>query len=276
MNSRRRPLFPTIMLGVVIMLLNLPILAVAINSLNAGDTVTDWSGLSLRWFGEILRDDRIRTAFWNSVVIGTLATLVAVVIGVLTTLAARLLPRPAQTAFTLTTYARLILPEVVTAVGLYLLFDYLGIGLGVTTVVIGHALFCSAYATVVIQARYAGISDRYAEAAADLGATPMRVFRRVTAPLLAPALFVAGLLSFAFSFDDVLSTTFLGGPDTETLPILMMGMIRQHVTPEVNAIATVVMVATLAVVALLVAATSIRAVAGTRDRSGSRGDVPGE
>jgi ABC-type spermidine/putrescine transport system permease subunit II len=257
------------MLGAVLLLLNLPILAVAINSLNAGDTVTVWSGLSLRWFDEIIHDDRIRAAFWNSIVIGLLATAVSLVIGVLTTLAVRLLPKQAQTAFTLTTYARLILPEVVTAVGLYLLFDYLGIGFGTATVVVGHALFCSAYATVVIQARYAGISDRFAEAAADLGATPMRAFRRVTVPLLAPALFVAALLSFAFSFDDVLSTTFLGGPDTETLPILMMGMIRQHVTPEVNAIAALVTVATLTVVALLVAATNIRAVAGARDRSKS-------
>jgi ABC-type spermidine/putrescine transport system permease subunit II len=268
-KARKRPLFPTIMLGAVLLLLNLPILAVAINSLNAGDTVTDWTGVSLRWFGEIIGDDRIRVAFWNSVVIGLLATAVSVVIGVMTTLAARLLPRRAQTAFTLTTYARLILPEVVTAVGLYLLFDYLGIGFGVATVVVGHALFCSAYATVVIQARYAGISDRYADAAADLGATPMRTFRRVTVPLLAPALFVSALLSFAFSFDDVLSTTFLSGPDTETLPVLMMGMIRQHVTPEVNAIAATVMVATLVAVALLIAATNIRAVAGARDRSQS-------
>lgn len=269
MKARRRPLFPTVMLAAVLVLLNLPILAVAVNSLNAGDTVTVWTGLSLRWFGEIIHDDRIRAAFWHSVVIGLLATAVSVAIGVMTTLAARLLPKRAQTAFTLSTYARLILPEVVTAVGLYLLFDYLGIGFGIATVVVGHALFCSAYATVVIQARYAGISDRYAEAAADLGARPMRTFRRVTVPLLAPALFVAALLSFAFSFDDVLSTTFLGGPGTETLPILMMGMIRQHVTPEVNAIAAMVMVATLVVVALLVAATNIRSVAGTRDQSES-------
>jgi ABC-type spermidine/putrescine transport system permease subunit II len=268
-KARKRPLFPTIMLGAVLLLLNLPILAVAINSLNAGDTVTVWTGMSLRWFGEIIGDERIRAAFWNSTVIGLLATAVSVLIAVLTTLAARLLPKRAQTAFTLTTYARLILPEVVTAVGLYLLFNYLGIGFGIATVVVGHAVFCSAYATVVIQARYAGISDRYAEAAADLGARPLRAFRRVTVPLLAPALFVSALLSFAFSFDDVLSTTFLGGPDTETLPVLMMGMIRQHVTPEVNAIAATVMVATLVVVALLVAATNIRGVAGTRDRSQS-------
>jgi ABC-type spermidine/putrescine transport system permease subunit II len=264
---RKRPLFPTVMLGAVLLLLNLPILAVAINSLNAGDTVTVWSGASLRWFGEIVGDHRIHTAFWNSVVIGLLATVVSVAIGVTTTLAARLLPKQAQTAFTLTTYARLILPEVVTAVGLYLLFSYLGIGLGVATVVVGHALFCSAYATVVIQARYAGISDRFADAAADLGATPVRAFWRVTVPLLAPALFVAALLSFAFSFDDVLSTTFLSGPGTETLPILMLGMIRQQVTPEVNAIAVMVMVVTLAVVAVLIAASNIRSVAGTRDRS---------
>jgi len=189
-KARKRPLFPSIVLGAVLLLLNLPILAVAINSLNAGDTVTDWTGVSLRWFGEIIGDDRIRAAFWNSVVIGLLATVVSVVIGVMTTLAARLLPKRAQTAFTLTTYARLILPEVVTAVGLYLLFSYLGIGFGVATVVVGHAVFASAYATAVIQARYAGSSDRYADAAvpasdsAAAGARAVRVGAAVVRILL--------------------------------------------------------------------------------------------
>jgi ABC-type spermidine/putrescine transport system permease subunit II len=136
--------------------------------------------------------------------------------------------------------------------------------------VAGHVVFCSAYATIVVQARMAALTSIYQEAATDLGATPWRVFRRVTAPLLRPAIVVAGLLSFTFSVDDVITSLFLGGSSAETLPVLLLGLVRIHVTPEVNAIGAGVMALTLLLLGLLVSASSLRSVAGVGTRRGLR------
>jgi ABC-type spermidine/putrescine transport system permease subunit II len=207
-------------------------------------------------------DGEFRSDIGTSAVVAALATAASVAVALLTVLGSARLSRGTQTAFTMLTYARLMLPEVVSGVGLFLLFKKLDIGLGLIPVVIGHAVFCSAYATVVIHARYAGVSSRFAEAAADLGAGPWRAFRKVTIPLLAPAIVVAALLSFTFSFDDVVSSTFLSGASVETVPMMIIGMIRRGVTPEVNAVAVTVMVVTLVTLVLVALAANVRSAAG--------------
>ncbi len=163
-----------------------------------------------------------------------------------------------------TTYMRIILPETVLAIGLFLLLRRYDVGLGVVTIVIGHVVFNSAYATIVIQARMSTLSETLEQAAADLGATPWRVFRRVTLPLIMPAVIVAGLLVFSFSVDDVVTSLFLGGPNAETLPVLLLGLIRLHVTPEVNAIGVLVMLTTTALLAVAAILSSVRSAAGAR------------
>jgi ABC-type spermidine/putrescine transport system permease subunit II len=143
------------------------------------------------------------------------------------------------------TYSRIVLPEVVFALGLFVLFDRLDVEQGIVAIVIGHVVFNSAYATIIIQARVATMSASLEEAAADLGANRWRVFRRVTLPLLMPAVIVSGLLTLTFSLDNVITSQFLGGTDAQTLPVLVLGMIRQRVTPEVNAIGSGLMLMTL-------------------------------
>jgi ABC-type spermidine/putrescine transport system permease subunit II len=140
---------------------------------------------------------------------------------------------------------RIALPEVVFGIGLFLLLTELGLPLGMAAIVLGHVVFCSAYATIVIQARFAAMPDSYEQAAADLGAPPSRAFRRVTLPLLMPAVIVAALLSLTLSLDDVVTSQFLGGAEAETLPVYMLGKIRLNVSPEVNAIGTGFMLVTL-------------------------------
>ena len=139
---------------------------------------------------------------------------------------------------------------------------------------IGHVVFNSAYATVVIQARMATLTDTLEQAAADLGATPWRVFRRVTLPLILPGgRSSPALLIFSFSFDDVVTSLFLGGTDVETLPVLLLGLIRLHVTPEVNAIGVLVMLTTTGLLAFAAALTT-RARGGRRTRrAGADGGV---
>jgi ABC-type spermidine/putrescine transport system permease subunit II len=145
---------------------------------------------------------------------------------------------------------RIVLPEIVAALGLLILFHRVSFPLGIVAVIIGHVVFNSAYAIVIIQARLATMTTVLEDVAADLGARPWRVFRRVTVPFLAPALVVALLLSFAFSFDDVITSSFLSGSSTETLPMLIFGLARYRVDPEVNVIGVGLMVITLTCLAL--------------------------
>ena len=242
---RRLPSSVSAFTVLVFVFLYLPIVVVVINSVNADKFLVSWGGFTTKWYAKALSDERIRTDFITSAKVAIASSLISVAIAVAASLWARNARVWSRRALDATTYMRIVLPEVVLATALFIFVRRLHFELGVTAIVIGHVVFNSAYATVVIQARLATLPISLEEAATDLGATPWRVFRRVTFPLLAPAILVAGLLTFSFSFDDVVTSLFLGGTNAETLPVLLLGLIRISVTPEVNAIAVGVMLITL-------------------------------
>jgi ABC-type spermidine/putrescine transport system permease subunit II len=181
----------------------------------------------------------------TSLEVAAFSTVISLAIAICAGLWARNASPRARRVFDGFTYSRIVLPEVVFALGLLVLFSKLHIAFGVPAIVLGHVVFNSAYATVIIQARLAGLSPSLEEAAADLGANRWRVFKRVTMPLLLPAVLVAGLLCVSFSFDDVIVSQFLGGSNAEPVSVLLLGMIHLHVTPEVNAIGSALMLITL-------------------------------
>ncbi|MFT4009725.1 MAG: ABC transporter permease [Nocardioidaceae bacterium] len=261
----RRLSFSTVVGALVIVMLYLPIGVVVLNAFNGDKTLSGWGGFTLDWFGKALGDDRIVRDFWTSVGIAVASTVVALAIAVATGLATRHMRRRSKAWVELSTLVRIILPEVVIAVGLFLLMRALDIPLGFGAIVIGHVVFLSAYATVIIEARFAALTDVLEEAAADLGASPWRAFWRVTLPGLVPAIVVAGLLSFTFSFDDVVTSMFLGGAHVETLPVLILGLVRIEVSPLVNAVAVAVMVINLLALAAVAFSSSVRSVAGVAD-----------
>jgi ABC-type spermidine/putrescine transport system permease subunit II len=237
---------------VVLFFLYAPIGVVIANSFNADASLTSWGGLTTRWFTTAIGDGRVRDAAITSLEIAALSTVISLVIAVTAGLWSRTASRRQRQLLDAGTYMRIVLPEVVAALALFLLFRRLGLELGLWAIVVGHVVFNSAYATIVIQARLLSLSTIYEEAAADLGARPRRVFRRVTLPLIAPAIAVAALLTFTFSLDDVITSLFLSGGNAETIPILLFGMARFHITPELNAIGAAVMVLTTLSFALTV------------------------
>jgi ABC-type spermidine/putrescine transport system permease subunit II len=259
---RRRPAAVTIVTAVVFAFLYAPILIVIVNSTNVDPLLLAWRGFTLHWYGVLLADSRVQTDFLASLEIGVISTVISLSIAVAAGLWSRGAPAAAKRILDATSYMRIVLPEVVIALALFVLLRLLGVDLGLWTIVVGHVVFNSAYATVIIQARLATLSVTLEEAAADLGAKPRRVFQRVTVPLLMPGILVAMLLTLTFSFDDVVSSLFLGGTNTETLPVLMLGMVRLHVTPEVNAMGVGVMLFTMA--SFSVAALTVRSTAGVR------------
>ncbi|WOI56273.1 ABC transporter permease subunit [Palleronia sp. LCG004] len=224
-----------------------PILSLVIYSFNESRLVTVWSGFSTRWYGALLEDPQILDAAWISLQLGVAAATIATIVGLLA-------------SFALTRHGRfrgrfllggmatapLVMPEVIIGLSLLLLFvgmeNLVGwpAGRGFTTIVIAHATFGAAFATVVIQARMGTLDRAQEEAAADLGARPLRVFLDVTLPGLAPALISAWLLAFTLSLDDVVIASFVSGPGASTLPMVIFSKVRLGVSPEVNALATIV------------------------------------
>ena len=250
--------------GLVFVFLYLPIGIVVLNSFNADSALIGWGGFTSKWYSQAFSDQRVRDDFVTSVEVALLATAISLAIAVSAGLWGRRAGPRARRLMDASTYMRIVLPEVVTALALFLILRRYNIALGVPTIVAGHVVFNSAYATLIIQARLATMTEVLEEAAADLGAPPRRVFRRVTLPLLMPAVIVAALLTLSFSFDDVVTSLFLGGTNAETLPVLLLGLIRLHVTPEVNAIASGVTTITLVTFALSAVVISLRGAAGVR------------
>ncbi len=242
---RRLPRLTSVIAAVIFVLLYAPIVLVVLNSFNASERLVEWGGFTTKWYGEALSDARVRKDFLASLLIAGLTTAIALVLAVTAALWARSASARSRRWLDGSTYLRIVLPEVVIALGVFLLLTVLDVPLGVGTIVMGHVVIYSAYATVIVQARMMTLSSTMEEAALDLGATPWRAFRRVTLPLLAPALLVAAMLTFTFSFDNVIVSLFLGGSETETLPVLVLGLIRISISPEVNAIGTGVMLITL-------------------------------
>jgi ABC-type spermidine/putrescine transport system permease subunit II len=222
-----------------------PLVLVVINAFNKNVLLTSWAGFTWKWVRQAINSGRVRQDFLASAEVAIVSSLIALAIAVPAGLWARTASPRGRQLLDATTYMRIVLPEIVSALGLLILFSRLHVALGIVTVIIGHVVFNSAYAIVIVQARLATMTTVLEDVAADLGARPWRVFRRVTFPFLLPALVVAWLLAFAFSFDDVITSTFLAGSGTETLPMLIFGLARFRVDPEVNAIGVGLMVITL-------------------------------
>ncbi|CAP42290.1 ABC transporter permease subunit [Bordetella petrii] len=237
-------------LGLGYFFLYAPIISLMVFSFNDSPLVTSWSGFSLRWYGSLLNDDALLSAAWLSFKIAALTATAAVVIG---TWAGYVLGRMGRfRGFALYVgmlSAPLVIPEVVLGISLLLMFVEMRGTLGwpaengTFTIWVGHVTLCMAFVAVVIQARIRDLDRSLEEAALDLGAAPLTVFFRITLPLIAPALVSAWLLSFTLSLDDVVLASFLSGPGSTTLPMEVFSRVRLGLKPEVNALATLFILA---------------------------------
>jgi ABC-type spermidine/putrescine transport system permease subunit II len=268
MSIRKHP-FSAAIAALVILFLWLPLLTVAINSFNANSFLTGWGGLTGHWYGQAIHDHDVREGLKTTMILAVSSAIVSVAVGISGGLWWRRAPRRAQAVYDGLVYARIIVPEVVFATAVFFLFQHFHFRLGLVAMIIGHSVWNSAYAALIIQARIAGFDPSIEEAAADLGATPWRVFRRVTLSALTPAIVASALLAFTFSFDDVVTSVFLQGTSQSPLPTLLLGLIRHGRTPEIDAIGALVMLFTVAVMSLAV---TIFATAG-RLRGDRRGSV---
>ncbi len=244
--NQTRPWFRIGSLIVGLAFLYIPIVSLVVFSFNKSRLVTVWGGFSTKWYGELMRNDQILNAAWLSLKIGALSATLAVVLGTIAGLVlARFGPFKGRTLLSGMTTAPLVMPEVITGLSLLLLFvtmeQLIGwpAGRGMTTIVIAHITLTRAYVTVIVQSRLASMDDSLEEAAQDLGARPAKVFFVITLPIILPALLSGWLLAFTLSLDDLVITSFVAGPGSSTLPMVVFSKVRLGVSPDINALATI-------------------------------------
>ena len=222
-----------------------PILVLVFFSFNSTRSTQVWTGFSTQWYGELIRDQTILDAFRTSMIVGVTATAIATVIGTLTALALTRHDFRGKAVADSAIYAATVMPEIVVGVSLLVFFVAASVQLGITTIIIAHVAFTISFVTIVVRARLSGMDRSVEEAAQDLGATPVQTFLRVTLPLILPGVMAGALLAFTLSFDDFVITFFVAGVGSSTLPLKIYSMIRFGVSPTINALSTVVLVATM-------------------------------
>jgi putrescine transport system permease protein len=235
-----------------------PILLLVIFSFNASRLVTVWAGFSTQWYAGLLKNRPMMDALWISLQIGVLSATIATVLGVMAALGlARFGQFRGRAVFAGMVYAPLVMPEIITGLSLLLFFVAIGLDRGFWTVTIAHTTFTIGFVTVIVQSRLAGFDRSLEEAAADLGATPIATFFLVTLPLILPAVAAGWALAFTLSLDDLVIASFTSGPGASTLPMRVYSQVRLGVTPEVNAISTL-MILVLAVALIAISLASKR------------------
>ncbi len=236
----RRIRWAPIWLGLIVVFLYAPLVRVGLNSFNANEIGTSFDGFTLDWYRAAWNDVTVRDSLRVSLVLAAIASVVSTTIALGVVIGLRRQPRLRGLSRMLTA-GRLLLPEVVIAAGIAIMLPLFGIPLGLLALVIGHVVFLTAFAIVLIEARAAGQDPRLVDAAADLGASPGRILRTVVIPDLSPGIWAAALLTFLFSFDDVVLSRLLSNPDTPTLPVTVLSLINRRISPEIDAIGTVVL-----------------------------------
>ncbi|MEY4900928.1 MAG: hypothetical protein RI895_1350 [Actinomycetota bacterium] len=225
----------------VLFFLYSPLVYVVIYSFNSSRIGAVWESFSVKWYGKVFENDDIQRALKNSLQVGFVATLLSTILAVMAALGLLRMKRAGKAVAIALIGAPLIIAEIVLAVGTLGLFIAVGVPLGKIGLMVAHTAFCIPFALLPIRARLSQLDMAPFEAASDLGANERQILRRITLPLLAPAIFAGSLLAFAISIDDFITSFFVAGPGATTLPVYIFGMIRSTVTPEVNAISTLLL-----------------------------------
>jgi spermidine/putrescine transport system permease protein len=225
----------------VLFFLYSPLVYVIIYSFNSSRIGAVWESFSVKWYGRVFENTDIQRALKNSLQVGFVATVLSTILAVMAALGLLRMQRAGKAVAMALIGAPLIIAEIVLAVGTLGLFIAVGVPLGKIGLMVAHTAFCIPFALLPIRARLSQLDMAPFEAASDLGANERQILRRITLPLLAPAIFAGALLAFAISIDDFITSFFVAGPGATTLPVYIFGMIRSTVTPEVNAISTLLL-----------------------------------
>lgn len=232
----------------VYLFLYLPLIVVVVFSFNDSKLNAEWVGFTWKWYEKLLHNDEILTAAMNSLFIASVSAVLATVLG---TFAGVALHRFRQKWLSALVLGPIAMPDILIGVSLLLMFILFNITLGTLSIILAHVSFCIGFVALAVQSRMAGMDRSLIEAARDLGASPWQGFRRVTLPLLMPGIIAGAMMAFTLSIDDFVITFFTAGVGSATLPLEIYSMVKIAVTPEVNAVSTLLMLLTLVLITAL-------------------------
>ncbi|MBB3129836.1 spermidine/putrescine transport system permease protein [Paenibacillus rhizosphaerae] len=227
-----------------------PILLIIIYSFNNTRLSGDWEGFTFDWYASLMTDDHVLEALMNSLTVGIVSTIVATLLGTVGALSLRGLGRRWKGSMNGLMYLPVIIPDIIMGLSLLVLFNQMHVPLGKATVIIAHITFSMSYVYVVVTARLAGMGKQLEEAASDLGATPWQTFRHVTWPQIFPGVISGALIAFTMSLDDFMVSFFVAGPSSTTLPIYIYGQVKRGISPEINALCTLLIVVSVVLILL--------------------------
>jgi spermidine/putrescine transport system permease protein len=225
-----------------------PIIILVVFSFNASRFVTSWGGFSFRWYGELFQNEAIAAALKNSLIVALASTLISTVFGTMVALVMERQQFFGKLAFDALLYLPIIIPDIAMAVMLLLFFVMSSIKLSLITIIIAHVAFNISFVAIVVRARLVGFDRSLEEAAQDLGANELQTFWYVTLPLLMPGILAGALLAFTLSLDDFVITFFTAGVGSTTLPLRIYSMVKLGITPEINAVSTLMLSASMILV----------------------------
>lgn len=229
-------------LAVLLLLMYLPLVMVVIFSFNESKLSANFTGFSLKWYETLAHDRDLKEALMNSIMLGVLSCGISAVIGTLGAVGMARVNYKSKGMMEYLSTIPIMIPEIILGMVFLVFFSLLNLPFGMITLVIAHTTFCIPYIFMMVKARLVGIDKSLEEAARDLGAGPVRTFFDITVPLIMPAVLSGSLLAFAMSFDDVVISIFVNGPRLNTLPVKVYTQLKTGVTPEINALCTVILV----------------------------------
>ncbi|MEH7351511.1 ABC transporter permease [Gottfriedia acidiceleris] len=227
---------------IILICLYLPILILILFSFNKSKINAQWSGFTFDWYINLFHNPQVIDAFINSLFIAIVTTILSTILGTICALALHKHKYKFSNFISGLVYLPIVVPDILMGLSLLILFTNFHIELGSITIIIAHVTFCISYVIILLAARLSGMSTDLEDAASDLGATPWQTFRFVTLPALMPGIIASALLCFTLSIDDFVISFFVSGPSSTTLPIYIYGMVKKGVTPEINAISTILIV----------------------------------
>ena len=243
-RQKRSSFWSSFYAAVIYAIFYIPVFVMIQFSFNDAKRNYSWEGFTTAWYGKLFsfRNHDLWEALVYSIVIAVVATVISVVIGVLGGIGLKKFQFRGKKFINLMLYVPIVVPEIVLAVAMLIIFMTIGIKLGMGTIVIGHCTFCIPYAVVTIKGRISGDNDTLQEASMDLGANRIQTFWRVTIPSIMPGIMSAAFLSFTLSIDDVIMSNMLASARQSTLPVLILSVNRPSITPDINALTTLMVV----------------------------------
>lgn len=229
----------------IFLFLYVPIFIIVLYSFNISKANSSWGGFTFQWYSNLMQDDDILNALKNSLTVAALSTVISSIVGTIGTVGLYKYKFKGKGIISILLYIPIVIPEIIMGVSLLACFSQINMELGIFTLVLSHTTFCIPFVMINVRARLAGFDHSIEDAAMDLGANRLEVFKTITFPLIFPGVLSGAILAFALSMDDVVINFFVSGPESTTLPLKIFSMLRFGLTPEINALCTVMLGVTL-------------------------------